>query len=511
MADDSGFIHGYSRTRTYSSCSCASSDEHENIDEQKVEDVTISFLYQPRSVTMLCVLIVGLLYKAFTRDYEVNQQDNFWQGIVAVIIVFSVLSFLICPNGPFVRPHPAIWRFVLGIGILYMLFLAFVLFQSHKDVREMMFFLDPALKDQGPDTEVYDTDCELKWDLIWHRTDVFVIAHFVGWVVKAIMIRHAGILWLLSLTWEVTEIAFSHLLENFKECWWDSLLLDVLICNGLGIHFGLFLCEKLEMRKYYWESVKDIRGASKKIKRVVMQFTPASWTHVSWMDPRCTYMRYFAICQLCIMWQVSELNTFFLKHIFMVPTKHPVNLYRLILICTMTAPVIRQYYIYVTDTRTKRLGTHCWVFVCVTLLEALVCVRHGKQLFSGTDAVAIVSWIVFQFVFSCSTVYLMVIWRKWRSKKNNSVQTKSPEVTGESFEASSTRKSLTSILKHKNENSPRGRDAKGLRFEDSSSEEEEEKDQFTRVTRRRIINTRSRAKKNSPKKTTTTTENGTEQ
>ncbi len=42
----------------------------------------------------------------------------------------------------------------LGIGILYMLFLAFILFQSYKDVREMMFFLDPSLKDQGPDTEV---------------------------------------------------------------------------------------------------------------------------------------------------------------------------------------------------------------------------------------------------------------------------------------------------------------------------------------------------------------------
>ncbi|KAG7207560.1 hypothetical protein KM043_009185 [Ampulex compressa] len=35
--------------------------------------------------------------------------------------------------------------------------------------------------------------------------------------------------------WEVTEIAFAHLLPNFVECWWDALILDVLVCNGLGI------------------------------------------------------------------------------------------------------------------------------------------------------------------------------------------------------------------------------------------------------------------------------------
>ena len=55
--------------------------------------------------------------------------------------------------------------------------------------------------------KVYAADCELRWDLIWHRTDTFVIAHFIGWVVKAIMIRHAGILWLLSIMWEVTEVS----------------------------------------------------------------------------------------------------------------------------------------------------------------------------------------------------------------------------------------------------------------------------------------------------------------
>ena len=29
------------------------------------------------------------------------------------------------------------------------------------------------------------------------------------------------------------------MLPNFYECWWDNVVLDVLICNGLGIFTGM--------------------------------------------------------------------------------------------------------------------------------------------------------------------------------------------------------------------------------------------------------------------------------
>ena len=51
-------------------------------------------------------------------------------------------------------------------------------------------------------------------------------------------------------------MAFAHLLPNFAECWWDALLLDVLLCNGLGIWLGMYVCRKLEIRNYHWESIK---------------------------------------------------------------------------------------------------------------------------------------------------------------------------------------------------------------------------------------------------------------
>jgi len=52
------------------------------------------------------------------------------------------------------------------------------------------------------------------------------------------------------------QIAFAHLLPNFAECWWDAVILDVLLCNGLGIWLGMYVCRKLEMRNYRWESIR---------------------------------------------------------------------------------------------------------------------------------------------------------------------------------------------------------------------------------------------------------------
>ena len=41
--------------------------------------------------------------------------------------------------------------------------------------------------------------------------------------------------------WELTEMAFGHLLPNFYECWWDNIILDVFLCNGMGIFTGMLI------------------------------------------------------------------------------------------------------------------------------------------------------------------------------------------------------------------------------------------------------------------------------
>lgn len=249
--------------------------------------------------------------------------------------------------------------------------------------------------------------------------------------------------------WEITEITFAHLLPNFIECWWDALILDVLVCNGLGIWCGLKICKILEMREYKWASIRDISTTTGKIKRAVLQFTPVSWTEIRWLDPKSTYMRFLSVSQLVIFWQVTELNTFFLKHIFEMPPSHPIVTIRLIFIGLIVAPSVRfvcrldsirfdsfendlkinlamflfslfllfcihrQYYIFVTDPNCKRLGTQCWVYCAIMVSEAILCIKNARELFERTQAVNIIVWLLIQLIISVIFVYGCILYHRY--------------------------------------------------------------------------------------------------
>uniref|UniRef100_A0A4W5LKK4 Phosphatidylserine synthase n=1 Tax=Hucho hucho TaxID=62062 RepID=A0A4W5LKK4_9TELE len=56
---------------------------------------------------------------------------------------------------------------------------------------------------------------------------------------KALLIRSYGVCWTISITRELTDLFFMHLLPNFSECWWDQVILDFLLCNGGDIWLGM--------------------------------------------------------------------------------------------------------------------------------------------------------------------------------------------------------------------------------------------------------------------------------
>ncbi|XP_025915935.1 phosphatidylserine synthase 1 isoform X5 [Apteryx rowi] len=275
------------------------------INEQQVEDITLEFFYRPHTITLLSFTILSLMAFAFTRDDSVPE-DNIWRGILSVIFFFLIISVLAFPNGPFTRPHPALWRMVFGLSVLYFLFLVFVLFLNFEQVKAVMYWLDPNLRYATREADImeYAVNCHvITWERILSHFDIFAFGHFWGWAMKALLIRSYGLCWTISITWELTELFFMHLLPNFAECWWDQVILDILLCNGGGIWLGMVVCRFLEMRTYHWASFKDIHTTTGKIKRAVLQFTPASWTYVRWFDPKSSFQRVAGVYLFMIIWQ----------------------------------------------------------------------------------------------------------------------------------------------------------------------------------------------------------------
>ncbi|KAJ1345518.1 hypothetical protein KIN20_000072 [Parelaphostrongylus tenuis] len=222
------------------------------VNDRVVEDITLDVLYKPHTLTILACFCAFVLYKAFSGFSHV---------------------------GPFIRPHPVLWRIIFGMSVVYMMILQFTLFQTFTDIKRVLSWLDPeGLSKEKLEEKAYGVNCsDITLERIWSHMDVFAVGHFFGWALKALLIRHGIICWYISISWEITEVVFTQLLPNFKECWWDAIILDVLICNGLGIWFGLKVCNFFQMRQFHWESIKDIRSNRGRFKRAVMQFTPESW------------------------------------------------------------------------------------------------------------------------------------------------------------------------------------------------------------------------------------------
>lgn len=188
-------------------------------------------------------------------------------------------------DGPFIRPHPALWRLVLSVSIVYLLFLIVLLFQTVGTGRQWMGLLDPALG-VALTEKTYAEECSLTWANLADKMDMFVPAHLFGWVAKALILRDAWLCWVLSVMFEVMEYSLEFQLPNFGECWWDHWILDVLICNWAGIVIGMAICRLLSMRTYNWRSIRDIQSISGKVRRGMEQLTPHSWTSFDWASTR---------------------------------------------------------------------------------------------------------------------------------------------------------------------------------------------------------------------------------
>lgn len=110
----------------------------------------------------------------------------------------------------------------------------------------------------------YASDCRLftpehphsKMANISGAMDMFVIAHLGGWMVKMFALRDFKLAMIQQIMFELMEITFRHWLPNFYECWWDHIILDIILCNTGGILVAYYLMKKFGMREYKWSLSK---------------------------------------------------------------------------------------------------------------------------------------------------------------------------------------------------------------------------------------------------------------
>ncbi|KAF8329460.1 phosphatidyl serine synthase-domain-containing protein [Cantharellus anzutake] len=346
----------------------------------RTNDTSVGFFFKPATLTALAIMLAILAYVAISKDVLEEGRDKQLLGIYSTIVAFLTFSLVQFRDGPFLRPHPAFWRVVLGVNLIYELGLVFLLFQDLDSARMMMKYLDPSLGVPLPEKS-YTEDCTLTLKTLWGAIDIFCLAHSLGWFGKALILRDYWFCWILSVAFELAEYSLSHQLPNFNECWWDHWLLDVLICNWAGISLGMRTCAYFEVKRYVWRGFRETRGIRKKSARVVKQLTPQSWTTFKWEGTR-SFVGYVAVVSLLTTFLVAELNVFYLKALLWMGPEHKFVIARLAGMFLCALPATRELYQYLHETqRVVRMGQHAWLLLATVLTELLIIVKFGRGQF----------------------------------------------------------------------------------------------------------------------------------
>ena len=334
----------------------------------------IDALYKPHTITaaLFAVAAFFVYYRWILRDPPSTPEEMIRFGMAAAGWAFLVFGSIHLPDGYLTRPHPAIWRFFLATGVMYMCLMVFCLFVDGDTLRMILGYYDHKLRDPLPEQN-YAEDCRIStpddpYKFFNTIFDEFIIAHAMGYWAKALLIRDWRIVTVVSLGFEVIEVSLQHILPNFKECWWDHLLADALICNFGGTMLGLLTLKLIGAKKYHWVKVKDIPSVRGKAQRLLTQFAPREMDPFEW-HVFSSFKRFTCVLLLVVTFFIQEVNAFTMKNVLRMPSNHHLVIIRLCIWGFLALPAIREYYEYIANPQCKRLGTSAWVGIIGLIAE----------------------------------------------------------------------------------------------------------------------------------------------
>jgi len=351
--------------------------------EGRVEDLdNPSYFWRAHTVTVLLGLIGCLVYTSLIEAPVEDAAQNGKRGFAVALFFWVTLGMTIMPDGPFLRPHPAIWRLAFAVSIFYELLLIYILHQTPHEARQLLKYLDPNLgepldeKDYGGSCTIYDSGHPDPFHNLWDKVDIFIVSHLFGYFCKTLIFRDWWLTTVISVMFEFLEYSLEHQLPNFSECWWDHWILDVLICNLGGTVIGIYTLRWLRLKTYHWRGLYEIPTYRGKIKRFFGQFSPHGWIEFQW-NPLSSFERWFAIICLVTGFLITELNTFYLKFVMWVPPNHILNPFRLLFILLWGAVALRETFELLDNPECDKLGRQSWVVITIVVTELLICIKFG--------------------------------------------------------------------------------------------------------------------------------------
>ncbi|GLD94812.1 hypothetical protein PINS_up003437 [Pythium insidiosum] len=328
------------------------------------------FRERPRQLLVLASVVAAVSYYSFTHDSN-DPVQNVRTGLCTAVLIFLVYCFLQTRDGLMVRPHPGLWRVVHGCSVVYLLLLAAVSVQNRQGAITSMQFFFPEVGSQRKMTQRgQKLECDINADTIYRGvSSIWFLAHVTGWWGKMCMFRDWRFCWVLSIAFELLELALQFVIPDFQECWWDSVFMDLLGANLIGMALGRLTLHVFETKVYDWSGKREKKMGV--LLRALNQFTPLSWMQYHW-EVFSSFSRFAQVMFCLVVCLVVELNAFFLLNTLSIPKESNFNAYRLTLMFLIGIPGAAEYYEFLSNPDCWRLGQNAWMILSIAVFEVLV-------------------------------------------------------------------------------------------------------------------------------------------
>ena len=121
--------------------------------------------------------------------------------------------------------------------------------------------MDPKLnKILSRSVHTFEDSCEVTFKKLLSNFDHYYLAHLLGWFTLTFMLRNRLLVHSWALLDELIELSWEHILPHLSECWWDHIIMDILLSNTVGIELALFIIKRTGMHTYDWFGAKEAKS-----------------------------------------------------------------------------------------------------------------------------------------------------------------------------------------------------------------------------------------------------------
>ncbi|CDI81600.1 phosphatidylserine synthase, putative [Eimeria praecox] len=313
------------------------------------------------------------------------------QVIGCLAVAIMGYCFLESRDGLLVRPHPGFWRVIHGLCLTYFLCLVALLSVHRDDGRFLVRMLLPGFgsRKENVFTGTLVLDCSVNMNTLMRQlTSVWFISHAVGWFLKMCIFRS----WMFNLTFsilfEFCEMSLQWLIPEFQECWWDSIFIDAIFSNLMGMVVGCAVMRWCGKRHFDW------LGAYPRYQKIMLKFTPFSSCEYEWSFFR-TPRHLLMTSLLLFLSLLAEVSVFLLMTVLDIPAVHWINPTRLGLLGLLAFPAVAEFYAQL-QFRYDRMGGNVFLFVMILTVELLVSIKYGTDRFfsSAPELDVVIPWIL---------------------------------------------------------------------------------------------------------------------